>query len=130
MNKRAKKFCVLIAIGLAFALLMSFWSDLYGAKDATTVFKILCDCFTVPAILYLGFGLLLWSGNEGTFDMLGYGVKSFFGMFSHKSRQEKESFYDYRQRKHAQQKVFAEYLWAGLVFLAIALILLFVYYQL
>lgn len=91
--------------------------------------RIFCDAFTLAAVMLLGFAGLVWSRNEGTFDMLNYGVSRSF-KYRYKKRDEKykESFYDYKKRKREDRTPAWGSLWAGLVYLAIALILMLVFY--
>ena len=61
--------------------------------------------------------------------MLNYGVSRSF-KYRYKKRDEKykESFYDYKKRKREDRTPAWGSLWAGLVYLAIALILMLVFY--
>ena len=91
------------------------------------IFKILCDCFTVPGLVLVFVGLLVVCSNGGTFDMLGFGVKKFFGLF--KKESDKQTFYEYRQNKLANRRSFWYLLVVGGVFVAAAVIFLILYHN-
>lgn len=129
MKKKLVGYLLLFGIGLAFVPLMGLWRGMYSAADAAELLKALCDCFTVPAMVYLLLGLLLWCGKGGAFDMLGYGTKMFFSVFSREKRGEKESFYEYRQRKQKSPRPIRPFLIAGAAFLIVAVALLIAFYS-
>ena len=125
MNKQGNNFLIALLVGAGFALavILLNWNS---GKETVRIF---CDAFTLAAVMLLGFAGLVWSRNEGTFDMLNYGVSRSF-KYRYKKRDEKykESFYDYKKRKREDRTPAWGSLWAGLVYLAIALILMLVFY--
>ena len=72
MNKQGKNFLIALLVGAGFALavILLNWNS---GKETVRIF---CDAFTLAAVMLLGFAGLVWSRNEGTFDMLNYGVSS------------------------------------------------------
>ena len=91
---------------------------------------ILCDSFFVPGVVLLGFGLLVVASNGGTFDMLIYGTKKFFNMFrKNPSARLQETFYDYRTAKSENKMSFLHLIVVGLVFIAISIIFLLLWYE-
>lgn len=118
--------------GLVAAIVIAAIQGLFTANDVKTVLIALCDSFTVPGVIYVCAGLLIFCANGGTFDMLGYGVKAFFSVFqsAEKMKQNKESFADYRERKRSEKRPFVYLIVIGAAFLAIALVLLIVYINL
>ena len=96
MNKQGKNFLIALLVGAGFALAVILLNWNSGKETA----RIFCDAFTLAAVMLLGFAGLVWSRNEGTFDMLNYGVSRSF-KYRYKKRDEKykESFYDYKKRK-------------------------------
>lgn len=93
---------------------------------------LLCDGFFVAAVVLLGFGGLKFTRNQGVFDMLMYSVSSTFQIhypftkMDSPLQERQETFLDYKERKRAKRKSAAELLWAGLVYLVLALIFLVV----
>ena len=90
MNKQGKNLLIALLVGAGFALavILLNWNS---GKETVRIF---CDAFTLAAVMLLGFAGLVWSRNEGTFDMLNYGVSRSF-KYRYKKRDEKykESFY-------------------------------------
>ena len=66
---------------------MECWKKMSGVfeKDNTVdVLHVLIDATFVVSVLFTGFGLLIFSANEGTFDMLSYGMTSFISLFKNR----------------------------------------------
>jgi hypothetical protein len=98
---------------------------LFGENKSETVLYGLCNCFTIPGILLSGVGGISWAGKFGTFDMLSYGSRSFFGNFIKPLAEDlPRTFYDYKKQKDEKgRKWSAEVLFVGLAFLAVGVIL-------
>ena len=71
--------------------------------DQAQQYLNLADAFTVPSIVMLMLGLLVWISTMGGFDMLGYALsrakEAFFP-----STYKHEQFYDYKVRKDKNRK--------------------------
>ena len=125
MKEKWKGFLIALAVGAVFVLGAVFLNRDTGKEPL----RIACDAFTLAAVLLLGFAGLVWSRNEGTFDMVSYGVtRSFKYRYRKMDKAYKESFYDYRKRTHEERKPATGCLWAGLVYLAVALVLMLIFY--
>ena len=116
-------FAIVILVICAFAL------DIFGAEDKVEFFKDLSDCFVISGIILSGVGGISWAGNEGAFDMLSFGCKSFFSLFSKSySKKIPRSFYDYKQEQIEKNRPWLkEALVIGLAVLAVGLLLLIPY---
>lgn len=126
--KRLKKYLILIAIGCACVPLIGIWRGLYSAEEAKDVLRALCDCFTIPAVMLIGVGLILFCSNGGAFDMLSYGVQSlWYVLRSDEKRKQRPSFTEYREKRQSKRAEFIPYLIVGCSFLVVALILLLCY---
>lgn len=91
--------------------------------------RILCDAFTVPGLLCLFSGLLIWLGNEGSFDGVGYVVSYAFHAFLPGSLNKRESYKDYLERKKGKKPIgFSFLLITGAVFTAIAMVFLMLFH--
>lgn len=99
-----------------------FGDEQYRAKS---VVDGLANCFTIPGVLLAGVGGISWAAKFGTFDMLGYGSRSFFGIFIRPLADDlPRTFYDYRKAKEEKGRTwFRELFITGVLFLAIGLIL-------
>ena len=125
--KQGKQYGITIAIGIAIVLLICWIQGLFtttpGAMDAATAYHILCDAFCVSGVLLAGAGMLVFSNNEGGFDAIVFGVKSFAGLFK-KNRKTKQTDYDYRMSRAEHKVPFLFMVITGLFFLAIAAVML------
>lgn len=131
MKDKIIRYSVTMGVGLGLALIVSFSKQLYWQTDVVKIMRCLCDCFTVPGLLFILFGLLVVCSNGGTFDMLGFGCKKFISLFkSEKKRQEnKQNFYEYRQQKQKKKRSFWYLIICGAVYLVIGIIFLIIFYN-
>lgn len=103
--------------------------ELFSAGDSEELFKDLSDCFVITGIVLSGVGAISWAGTEGSFDMLAYGCKTFFGLFSASySKKLPKSFYDYKQERIERKRPWLKRtLVVGLAVFAVGLLLLIPY---
>lgn len=127
MKRKIINYSAAAGIGVLLFFLVAFIQKLFWQSSQEEIFKILCDCFTVPGLVLVFVGLLVVCSNGGTFDMLGFGVKKFFGLF--KKESDKQTFYEYRQNKLANRRSFWYLLVVGGVFVAAAVIFLILYHN-
>ncbi|MDE7264328.1 MAG: DUF3899 domain-containing protein [Anaeroplasmataceae bacterium] len=129
MKKTIIKYSLATAFGIFFTLTIICSKQIWTCRTKE-VFKVLTDSFFASGVILFCFGLLILSYNEGTFDMVMFGVKRFFGLFRKDlSKLKDETFYDYRCAKHEYKKGFGYLLIVGLVFIAFSLLFLIFYYQ-
>ncbi len=122
-KKKAAGIAVTFLAGLVIALAVAATRGLFTAGESPEIQKIVSDGCFVASVCLIGFGLLLFAGNGGTFDMLAYGVKSVFSVFQPaKKRKNRETFYEYRTRRQAKKKPFALLIVAGCGFLVLSLL--------
>ena len=50
-------------------------------QSGEELLKVLCNAFFVPGMCTLGIGVLIWSTNGGTFDMIAFGFVKLFDLF-------------------------------------------------
>ena len=125
-----KKYIITSAVGLVFAALIAFSKNIFAQTDPKVVFHILTDAFFVPGVCITCYGLLVFSSNEGTFDMLIYGTKKFFSLFKKDMSQEKhKTFYEYKEAQHGNKISFGYLLIIGLALIAISTLFLIFYYN-
>lgn len=123
MKKKIIRYLITAGVGLVIALCVSFVKALYWLEDITDIMQALSDCFVVPGLFLILFGLLVVCSNGGTFDMLGFGTKKVISVFKrHPSEKDRESFYEYRNRKQESKRSFGYLIIVGVVFLAIGMI--------
>ena len=116
-------------VGFVGVFLILWTKDIFAQTEAVKIFHILCDAFFVIGVVMTGVGLLIFSTNEGTFDMIVYGVSSFFDLFRKVSTKKYPTFYDYRASREDKKIKFGFMLICGSFFLAVAFVMFFIYRQ-
>lgn len=99
MHRTALKYglCLLFIGALAVMFLSS--RDL---SDLKTRYRLLCDAFTIPGVLLLCAGSLVWVSNLGALDGLAYGLRLAIRALIPRKRLEKEvSYHDFVTEKRA-----------------------------
>ncbi|MBO4988713.1 MAG: DUF3899 domain-containing protein [Clostridia bacterium] len=128
MSKKAFNYLFAVAFGLVVSFLVMWLRGIFTAEDALSVIKYLCDGFFVAAVLLGGVGLLSWCSNEGAFDMLSYSMSTLWRVtFARKDGWKKESYGDYKERKHEKSREFSYFLWVALAYLILSVVLTAVY---
>ncbi len=123
--KRFRKYLITISAGCLGVLLIALQQGLFEKADTAGIFHALCNSFFAVGMAILCAGVLIFSANEGTFDILVYGVSSFVGMFKKGHVRKYDTFYDYRAER-ADKKIKCLYLViCGSAFIAISLVLLY-----
>ena len=126
--KKYLRYFVTTGIGLIFSALIIFGKGAFCQNEIKDTYKILADGFFVPGILFVCFGLLIFSSNEGTFDMLAFGFKWLINTFK-KDMPRMGTFYDYRMSRREKSKSFGYICIVGLFFVAISALFAYLYMQ-
>ena len=85
--------------------------------------RVLSDAFTVPGLLCIFSGLMIWLGNEGTFDGVGYVLSYAFHALLPGPWNKRESYKEYLERKSGRKPLgYSFLLITGAVFLAVSLV--------
>ncbi len=131
--KKAIKYGTAIVCGAAIAVYMVFSRNISGAENATERYRILCDASSVPGLLMILVGILIWLSGQGAFAGLGY-----LGRYLRRSlvpggrtKYPHETFYDYLQEKKEKRgSVSYSFLFIiGAAFLAVGIVFLVLYYK-
>lgn len=103
------------------------WDDMGTAQR----YRVLCDAFTIPGIMELMIGCLLALSNAGAFLGIGYALSTGLSkLIPGKGLTMPEKYYDYVQRKREKRVTGFGFIWVtGAITLAIAIVFLFLYYQ-
>lgn len=125
--KALKRYGLTLLGGLLAVLGIAWAKGVFTQTAPSIIFHILCDSFFVVAVVLLAAGLLIFSSNEGTFDILAYGMSSFIGAFRKNHIKKYETFYDYRESRQDKKVKFGFLLICGLVFMAVAFLMYFLY---
>ena len=128
MKIKPKSFLIAMAVGAVIAVLTYLLTGSYGRSPVHR----LCDGFFVAAVFLIGSGGLMFVSNYGLFDIFGYGFRSIFGIHMPwvvSEGKKEESFAQYRERKHEQQKPPWALLLSGCVYLVLASVMLIAFYS-
>ena len=126
MSDKFKDFVVCLVSGAIITVLVY----LLSAGRGYPFLHSLCDGFFVAAALLLGVGGLRAIRNKGAFDVAGYGISSALRTtFPLLRGDQDEDIMGYRQRKAERRKGAGGLLTAGVVYLVLSVIVLFLYYM-
>lgn len=126
------KYIVQTVFGLTLSLGVMFYRGITEAQSGAERVMIICDGFTVTALLFLSVGILLWTAGTGFFDIFGYAIrKGAHALLPGLVHDNLSGYYEYKTEKKAERKQKGENstLIIGVAFLLISLILTAVWYQ-
>ena len=83
-----------IAIAVIYCVLRDF-----SQMTLVEKYRTLCDAFTVPGLLAICAGVLVWSSNDGLFNGLGYCLNITWKSLIPGGRRKVQRYYDYVQSR-------------------------------
>lgn len=117
-------------MGIIIAFIALLVRDIFHLTAVVDIMKAFCDAFFVSGVLLTCIGGLVFVSNGGVFDMLAYGVRTFFTAFKRNVTDRKyKDYYEYREAKKANKRSFSFLLVVGIVFIVISMIFLALYYK-
>lgn len=130
MFKKILPYLITAVLGIAITVIIICVNHIWERESAQGVMQILSDAFLIPGVIIGGVGLLVFASNGGAYDMLGYAMLMFFNLFRRDVNKRKyKDFYEYRQSKKDRKHGFAFMLIVGVVFIAVAVVFLILYYN-
>ncbi len=126
--RKPKKYLITLAAGFVVTALVAWSKGVLNQTTAVGVYHILCDAFCVSGVVIAAAGGLIFTANEGTFDMLSYGIQSFMDMFRKEKKLKYDTFYDYKMDRAEKKAPFGFLLICGLFFLAVSMVMLYLYH--
>ena len=95
-------------------------------------YRYLSDAFTIPGVLLIMFGGMVWVSNMGALDGLAFSLRFIaYSLIPGKRAQRSESYGDYVMRKREKQvKGYGFLFISGLISLAISLVFVVLFYSL
>lgn len=116
------------------ALMVWFYvrSNDFALLSQLEKYRILCDAFTVPGLLLILTGLLVWVSNQGVLDGISYAIRGLFRVFVPGAgfRENLETYYDYMKRNEKKRvKGYGFLFLVGGIDLAVALVFYFLFYS-
>ena len=127
MKINGRKLILLFGITLAAAVAVLFLRGVVKAQGPKDVLRCASDACFVSGVVMAVIGGLVWTADQGVADGLTYGFSRFFTRRGPGYEDRRESYSEYRERKHAKKLHVAEFLISGGVFIALALLLLIPY---
>lgn len=129
MSKTLKKYLITSVLALLLTFLIALSRGVFEKEKTVDVLHVLIDSTFVVSVLFTGFGLLIFSANEGTFDMIAYGMTSFLSLFK-KDREnylKYKTYVDYKEAKADNKHSFAHIVLVGLAIFVACLIFIAFY---
>lgn len=125
-----------ISFGISFLLAFIFVNarvDFHDLAATATIdwYRILCDAFTIPGLLFLMLGCMMSLSCQGALDGVTYVLKNAFKMLIPGMGLKMERYYEYVEHKRANRaKGFGFLYITGLVCMAVSLIFMYLFYRL
>lgn len=119
------------AVAGAMTWLVTRTYGLSEAQNTAEKYRILCDAFTIPGVVFVMVGLLAGIMGRGLLDGLAYAMRSLYRVFLPMSARKDETYYDYVQRRREARKGgrTAFLLHVGILFLIPALVFFALFYR-
>ena len=127
MKISGKKMLIVLAIACAIAIGVAFARGILNA-EGKDVLRCLSDAFFVSGALIILSGGLVWCADNGVADGLTYGASRLFKRRGVHYEENRESYSEYKERKHAKKLKVAEFILAGGVFLLLSILTLIPYW--
>lgn len=136
MEKKIKKSTILkygitmlVLTGIFFAVLGA--RDFFNMTDKKDMIRTICDAFTVPAIVGLCAGALVWISGTGCFDGLAFIGRSILGTFIPGLKLTQKRYKEYKEDKDENRKKISPlFLFlCSIVFIVGMIITLILYYD-
>lgn len=124
-----KKYAITLTIEVILTALLAWSMEIMDQTALVNIFHILCDSFFVVGMTTTGIGALVFVSNEGVFDGLIFGMRSFINIFKKNAPRSTETYYDFRMSRAEHKFGFVFLLICGLIFLAIAIVMYLLYCQ-
>lgn len=128
--RNVKKFWISFIVCSICTFLIAWARGIFVQAAPIHVFRILSDSFLVVGILAVCIALLLFVSNEGTFDMIVYGLRTFWSFFRKGMSRQFDTFYDYRVARQEKKIPFLFLLICGGIFFLMSVLMYMIYREL
>lgn len=106
----------------------------YDFPDASLVekYRLLCDAFTIPGVILLMLGCLIWASGQGALDGVTYALRyAIYSLIPGKLLERSEKYGDYIQRKRENRlKGYGFLFITGGASMAVSLVFMALFYSL
>ena len=125
IKKYLISFVVMGAASIGVLALRKFGAELSGQER----YLDLADAFTIPGVVMIMAGLLVWVASQGGFDMISYGLLRAKDSLIPGAKHNGEQFYDYKVRQDKKRpKGYSFMFISGGIYLIPAIIFNILYY--
>ena len=128
MKSKIIKYSVISAIGLMMSYIVMNNYGFFEAQDLAYRYRVLCDAFTIPGVIFIMCGALVWISQQGMFDTLSYAGKMVMDQFRREHEHTKYVDYVLEKRETRRQGGFAFMIITGLAFVAVSLVFFALFY--
>lgn len=127
--KNARKYLICFGIMAVITVIIMVSFGFFEEKSLSVKYTILSDAFSVPGMVMLLVGALIWISTTGFFDALAYGVGIIFKGFTLFKKGERfERYYEYKVRKAEKRtKGYGFILISGAIYLLIGVIFILLF---
>ena len=130
-NKLIKYVTSFLAGGGLFCLYL--FTREFPVSETAENYHMLSDAATIPGLLFIMFGALVWASSLGAMDGFSYGLSHLFRALIPGARNDKEETYaeylERRREKYGKAKGYGFLLVTGLVYLVIAAVFVALFYS-
>ena len=100
----------------------------FDAEDSAYRYRVLCDAFSIPGIVFIMFGALVWISQQGMFDSMSYAGKMIMDQFRREHEHTKYGDYVIEKQQSRKKGGFGFLIITGSVFVAISLVFFALFY--
>lgn len=127
-KKLLPRYLIALVIGAIFVFACISLREYSSEMALAERYKILADAFTIPGVVFILIGALVWVSTDGFFDMFSFAIGKAVKTLIPFSKRSDETFYDYKVRKSEDRITGYSFLFfTGLAFLIVSIVLLVLY---
>ena len=134
MIEKVKKYWLRYTIAIAVGILLCFTylqtHEFTAAETLKDRYRLLCDAFTIPGVLLLLSGVLMFCTGQGALDGITYSVGMFFRAIIPFTKLRNEKYYEYVERKNQRRVHGYSFLFVcGALFAIVAAVFFLLFYS-
>lgn len=124
------RYVITLGVGAGFVFLTLWLNDYSLITETVDKYRLLTDAFSIPGIIFIMVGCLVFVSTDGFFDMITFGLAKAKSMLIPFSKKSDETFYDYKQRKAKNRLSGYSFLFfSGLAYLIVAGIFMILFFK-
>ena len=124
------KYAIALLVGAGLLFLYMWLNEFSQVTDTAEKYRMLTDAFSIPGIILIMVGGLVFASTDGFFDMITFGLSKAKSMLIPFSKKSNETFYDYKERKSKNRLSGYSFLFfTGIAYLTVGIIFLILFYK-